>query len=108
VGQTLISGHLAAKTRFFRFLAPFWILPPSWITALKYKTLKMFFGSILNILHKKIVRKFHDRWRSNRFFSKKCTFDAILIFGCHFDFFFAITDFLLKVLSFLNKKPFEV
>jgi hypothetical protein len=53
---------------FFRFGAPFWIFPPSWITALKFKRLKMFFGSILNILHQKIVRKLHDRERSNRFF----------------------------------------
>jgi hypothetical protein len=43
----------------------------------------MFFGSILNELHPKIVNKFPDRWSSNRLLYKKLPFDAILIFGCH-------------------------
>jgi hypothetical protein len=99
---------LAAKIRFFRFWAPFWILPPSWITAPNFKRLKMFFGSIINFLHPKIVRKFHDRWRFNRFFSKKMYIWRHLDFWLPFWIFLAITDFFIKVWCFFKIKPFEV
>jgi hypothetical protein len=99
----LIDTSRTQKThiRFLKFI-DFWILLPSWITALKFKRLKMFFRSILNILHQKIVRKFHDRWRSNRFFSKIMYIWRHLDFWLPFWIFLVITDFFIKVWFFLK------
>ena len=95
-----------SKNKIFRFWTPFWILTPSWISASKFKRLKIFFGSMLNVLHPKIVGNFPDRWRCSRFLCKKMLIWRHLEFWPPFWIFVAILYFLIKIWCFLKKTPF--
>ena len=96
---------MAAKTRFFQFLAPFWILTPSWISESKILRLKLIFGPILIVLHPKIVLNYPARWRYSQFLSKKMAICRHLEFWPPYWIFLTMLDFLMKIGVFLKIKP---